>query len=274
MTVNLEIRTFSETRRTHNVIAETKGGKADNVVMFGAHLDSVADGPGINDNGSGSAGILDVALNLAHEKTKNKVRFAWWSAEEFGLLGSEAYVNGLSAADRAKVKLYLNFDMIASPNHAQFVYDGDDSDQVGAGPGPEGSAQLERQITDYLDSRRTPYEGTDFTGRSDYGPFIEVGIPSGGTFTGAEGVKTAEQAKRYGGKAGVAYDACYHAACDNLKNISMKAFDVNVDVIANAVGQYAWDTSLLSKPVAPRNTKGSAGSGGGLHEGHDHEVTE
>ncbi|MGW5972471.1 M28 family metallopeptidase [Streptomyces sp. NPDC055186] len=274
VTVNLEIRTFSETRRTYNVIAETKGGKADKVVMFGAHLDSVADGPGINDNGSGSAGILDVALNLAHEKTGNKVRFAWWSAEEFGLLGSEAYVDSLSAADRAKIKLYLNFDMIASPNYAQFVYDGDDSDQVGAGPGPEGSAQLERQITDYLDSRRIPYEGTDFTGRSDYGPFIEVGIPSGGTFTGAEGIKTAEQAKAYGGKAGVAYDACYHAACDNLKNISMKAFDVNIDVIANAVGRYAWDTSPLSKPVAPRNTEGSAGSGGGLHEGHGHEVTE
>ncbi|EFE71654.1 MULTISPECIES: M28 family metallopeptidase [Streptomyces] len=274
VTVNLEIRTFSETRRTYNVIAETKGGAADNVVMFGAHLDSVADGPGINDNGSGSAGILEVALNLAHEKTKNKVRFAWWSAEEFGLLGSEAYVDSLSAADLAKIKLYLNFDMIASPNYAQFVYDGDDSDQVGAGPGPEGSAQLERQITDYLDRRGTPYEGTDFTGRSDYGPFIEVGIPSGGTFTGAEGVKTAEQAKVYGGKAGVAYDACYHAACDNLKNINMKAFDVNIDVIANAAGQYAWDTSLLSKPVAPRNTEGSAGSGGGLHEGHDHEVTE
>lgn len=262
------------------MIAETKGGDADNVVMFGAHLDSVAAGPGINDNGSGSAGILDVALNLAHKNVKNKVRFAWWSAEEFGLLGSEAYVNSLSAADLAKVKLYLNFDMIASPNYAQFVYDGDDSDQVGAGPGPEGSAQLERQITDYLDSRGsrgsrgTPHEGTDFTGRSDYGPFIEVGIPSGGTFTGAEGVKTAEQAKAYGGKAGVAYDACYHAACDNLKNINMKAFDVNVDVIANAVGQYAWDTSLLSKPVAPQDTKGSAGSGGGLHEGHDHEVTE
>ncbi|GAA0918200.1 M28 family metallopeptidase [Streptomyces thermoalcalitolerans] len=274
VTVNLEIRTFVETRRTYNVIAETKGGDAGNVVMFGAHLDSVADGPGINDNGSGSAGILDVALKLAHQKTRNKVRFAWWSAEEFGLLGSKAYVGSLSEAERAKIKLYLNFDMIASPNYAQFVYDGDDSDQVGAGPGPEGSAQLERQITDYLDSRRIPYEGTDFTGRSDYGPFIEVGIPSGGTFTGAEGVKTAEQAKVYGGRAGVAYDACYHDACDTLKNINMKAFDVNIDVIANAVGQYAWDISVLSKPVTPRNTKGSAGSGGGLHEGHGHEVTE
>ncbi|MGA5699838.1 M28 family metallopeptidase [Peterkaempfera bronchialis] len=273
VTVNLEVRTFAEPRHTYNLITETKGGDPRNVVMFGAHLDSVAAGPGINDNGSGAAGILDVALNLAHENVGNKVRFAWWSAEESGLLGSEAYVDGLSEAEQRKIRLYLNFDMIASPNYVQFVYDGDDSDQVGEGPGPEGSAQLERQITDYLDSRRIPHEGTDLTGLSDYGPFTEVGIPSGGTFTGAAGIKTRGQAKVYGGRAGIAYDACYHSACDTLKNINMRAFDVNIDVIANAVGQYAWDTSLLSKPVKPQRTKGSEGGGGGLHEGHGAGVT-
>nr|MDT0525679.1 M28 family peptidase [Streptomyces sp. DSM 41633] len=149
-------------------------------------------------------------------------------AEENGLLGSEAYVAALSEKQIKQIKLYLNFDMIASPNGVQFVYDGDDSDGVGAGPGPEGSAQLERDITKFLDSKGKKHEGTDFTGRSDYGPFIEVGIPSGGTFTGAEGIKTAAQARTYGGQAGVAYDPCYHAACDDLSNISMKHFDVNI----------------------------------------------
>ena len=164
--------------------------------------------------------------------------------------------------------------MIASPNYGLFVYDGDDSDGVGAGPGPAGSAQLERDINEFLDKRGTPHEGTDFTGRSDYGPFIEVGIPSGGTFTGAEGIKTAAQAAKFGGTAGVAYDVNYHAKGDDLSNIDMKAFAVNIGVIANAVGTYAHDLSSLRKPVAAVPTDGDAGSGGGLHEGHDHDVTE
>jgi Zn-dependent M28 family amino/carboxypeptidase len=274
--VSLEIRQLREERETDNVIAETRGGDPANTVMLGAHLDSVTAGPGINDNGSGSAGLLEVALELAetHRQPANKVRFAWWSAEELGLLGSEDYVAKLTDAQKAQIKLYLNFDMIASPNYGLFVYDGDDSDAVGEGPGPEGSAQLERDITDFMDRRGLPHEGTDFTGRSDYGPFIAVGIPSGGTFTGAEGVKTEAQAAKFGGKAGVAYDACYHLACDTLTNIDMKAFDANIDVIANGVGTYAHDLSSLTRPVEKVPTEGDAGSGGGLHDDHDHEVAE
>ena len=274
--ISFEIRQLQQQRSTNNVIAETRGGNAANTVMLGSHLDSVTAGPGINDNGSGSAGLLEVAQELAKSKSKpaNKVRFAWWSAEENGLLGSEAYVAQLSSLGKKEIKLYLNFDMIASPNYGLFVYDGDDSDHVGAGPGPAGSAQLERDINEFLDKRGTPHEGTDFTGRSDYGPFIEVGIPSGGTFTGAEGIKTAAQATKFGGTAGVAYDVNYHAAGDNLSNINMKAFAVNIGVIANAVGTYAHDLSSLRKPVTSVPTNGDAGSGGGLHEGHDHDVTQ
>ncbi|MFC9002660.1 M28 family metallopeptidase [Streptomyces microflavus] len=276
VTVSFEIRQLQEERTTRNVIAETRGGNAAKTVVLGAHLDSVTEGPGINDNGSGSAGLLEVALELAKSKSKpaNKVRFAWWSAEENGLLGSEAYVAGLSEKQRQQIKLYLNFDMIASPNGVQFVYDGDDSDGVGAGPGPEGSAQLERDINEFLDGKRKKHEGTDFSGRSDYGPFIEIGIPSGGTFTGAEGFKTAAQAKTYGGQAGVAYDPCYHAACDDLDNLDMRHFDVNIDVIANAVGTYAHDLRSLTRPVTPAPSTGTPGGGGGLHDGHGHEVTE
>ncbi|MET9603969.1 M28 family metallopeptidase [Streptomyces sp. NPDC006512] len=274
--VTLDIRELRENRKTYNVIAETKGGDENNTVFLGAHLDSVAAGPGINDNGSGSAGILQVAQRLASQQTKikNKVKFAWWSAEEYGLLGSEAYVASLTEAQKKQIKLYLNFDMIGSPNAAYFVYDGDDSDATGAGPGPEGSAQLEKGITDFLDSKNIPHEGTDFSGRSDYGPFIEVGIPSGGTFTGAEGIKSPEQAAKFGGQAGVAYDVNYHGKGDDITNIDQKALDINVDVIANAVGHYAHDLAPLSQPVVSQPTTPGTGSGGGLHEGHGHEVTK
>ncbi|MFB7238342.1 M28 family metallopeptidase [Streptomyces sp. NPDC056269] len=273
--LSFEIRQLQEKRITNNVIAETKGGNAANTVMLGSHLDSVTAGPGINDNGSGSAGLLQTALELAKskEKVRNKVRFAWWSAEENGLLGSDHYVKNLTALDKSEIKLYLNFDMIASPNYGLFVYDGDNSDNVGEGAGPAGSAQLERDITDFMTSRGLPHEGTDFSGRSDYGPFIKVGIPSGGTFTGAEGIKTAAQAAKFGGTAGVAYDVNYHAKGDDLKNINMKAFDANIKVIANAVGTYAHDISSLRKPVVSTPTTGGTGSGGGLHDDH-HEVTE
>ncbi|MGX1504663.1 UNVERIFIED_CONTAM: Zn-dependent M28 family amino/carboxypeptidase [Streptomyces graminofaciens] len=274
--VSFEVRELQEKRSTNNVIAETRRGNAANTVMLGAHLDSVTAGPGINDNGSGSAGLLEVAEELAKREKQptNKVRFAWWSAEENGLLGSEHYVANLSSLGKKEIKLYLNFDMIASPNYGLFVYDGDNSDGVGSGAGPAGSAQLERDINEFLDKRGTPHEGTDFTGRSDYGPFIEVGIPSGGTFTGAEGIKTEAQAKKFGGSAGIAYDVNYHAAGDDISNINMKAFAVNIGIIANAVGTYAHDISSLRKPVTTVPTDGDAGSGGGLHDGHDREVTE
>ncbi|MFJ3906581.1 M28 family metallopeptidase [Streptomyces sp. NPDC090025] len=273
--LSFEIRQLSEKRSTNNVIAETKGGNAANTVMLGSHLDSVTAGPGINDNGSGSAGLLQTALELAKSKDKirNKVRFAWWSAEENGLLGSEHYVANMSSLDKKEIKLYLNFDMIASPNWGQFVYDGDNSDGVGAEAGPEGSAQIERDINAYLDRSGVPHEGTDFDGRSDYGPFIEVGIPSGGTFTGAEGLKTPAQAAKFGGTAGVAYDVNYHAKGDDIRNIDMRAFGINIGVIANAVGTYAHDLSSLKKPVVSTPTTGGTGSGGGLHADHD-EVTQ
>ncbi len=239
---------------TSNVIAETRTGKPNNVVMAGAHLDSVAEGPGINDNGSGSAALLEVALKLGSSpKLNNAVRFAWWSAEESGLLGSEDYVARLSDEDALDIALYLNFDMIASPNAAYFVYDGDNSDAVGAGAGPFGSAAIEKTLSNYLTNKRgVPTEGTDFDGRSDYGPFIAAGIPSGGIFTGAEGIKTAAQAAKWGGKAGVAYDKCYHQACDNLGNINKQAFTRNLDAVAWTIGTYAYSTKAVNgiKPGA------------------------
>jgi Zn-dependent M28 family amino/carboxypeptidase len=214
-------------------------------VMVGAHLDSVPEGPGINDNGSGTAAILETALQMKHFPVKNKVRFAFWAAEEIGLLGSDQYVEGLTAAERDRIKLYLNFDMVASPNYAYKLYDGDDSDAVGSPAGPPGSAQIEKQLERFFDRRGLGHVGTDFDGRSDYGPFIAVGIPAGGIFTGAEGIKTPEEQALFGGTAGVAYDVCYHQACDTLTNVNATALDVNSDAIADSVARFAFNTSAI-----------------------------
>jgi Zn-dependent M28 family amino/carboxypeptidase len=233
----------AENHIIENVIAESKWGDPNNVVMAGAHLDSVTAGPGINDNGSGSASLLEVAEQMAKVRPRNMVRFAWWGAEEAGLIGSTEYVDGLSEAERDRIALYLNFDMVGSPNYVFFVYDGDNSDGVGAGPGPTGSDAIEETFERFYNSVGEPFKGTDFDGRSDYGPFIAVGIPSGGLFTGAEVPKTAAEAAIWGGTVGLPFDPCYHLACDTFANVNNHALDVNSDAIAYSILQYAMNTS-------------------------------
>jgi Zn-dependent M28 family amino/carboxypeptidase len=200
-------------------------------------------GPGINDNGSGTAALLETAVHLGGAPAvTNAVRFAFWGAEEEGLVGSTSYVRALSEADRNRIALYLNLDMVGSPNPGYFVYDGDNSDNVGAGPGPEGSATIERVLLDQLATTGVTGEGTDFDGRSDYGPFIAAGIPSGGLFTGAEEPKTAEQAQKWGGAAGKPDDPCYHQACDRTSNVDRTALDRNVDAVAGTIARFALST--------------------------------
>jgi Zn-dependent M28 family amino/carboxypeptidase len=202
-----------------------------------------------------------------------------WGAEESSLVGSTYYVNNLSAGEKAKIALYLNFDMIGSPNHVFFIYDGDNSDAVGNGAGPAGSAEIEKTFEAYYTMRNLPYKGTDFSGRSDYGPFIAVGIPSGGLFTGAEGIKTAQEVALWGGTAGVAYDPCYHQACDDYDNINLGAFDVNVDAVAFGTLQYAMSTADINAAKGKGNFPPASGgtpepgtaSDSGLHD-HDHEL--
>jgi Zn-dependent M28 family amino/carboxypeptidase len=242
----LKASTIRGTSTTSNIIAESKEGDPNNVVMVGAHLDSVDQGPGLQDNGSGSAAILEVAVQMAKVKPRNKLRFALWGAEESGLVGSTQYVEGLPVAEQEKIALYLNFDMIGSPNPVYFVYDGDNSDAVGAGPGPDGSAAIEKAFEAFYTKRNLPFKGTDFDGRSDYGPFIAAGIPAGGLFTGAEGIKTADEAALWGGTAGTAYDPCYHQACDNFANINLTALDVNADAVAYATLQFAMTTEAVN----------------------------
>jgi len=254
-TVTVDVQGLTEDRTSYNVIAETQTGRHNNVVMAGAHLDSVGAGPGINDNGSGSAALLETALQLGGTpKVNNTVRFAWWSAEEHGLIGSEHYVQNLDFEEQLNIALYLNFDMIGSPNAGYFVFDGDDSDGVGAGPGPYGSAQIEAAFANYFDVAGIPTEGKDFDGRSDYGEFILNGIPAGGLFTGGELPKTAAQADKWGGQVGVPFDPCYHKACDNLGNVDRQALDRNSDALAFVLASYAISTEDING-VPPRKAR-------------------
>ena len=285
-TVKVTVDYTTETRTAYNVIAETEGGDDANTVMAGAHLDSVQDGAGINDNGTGSAALLETAIQMSKTKPNNTVRFAWWGAEEEGLLGSEHYVANLTEDQAADISLYLNFDMIGSPNYFFGVYDGDDSSGTATVEIPEGSAAIEDVFEGFYNSRGLPYQDTDFSGRSDYGPFIAVGIPAGGLFTGAEGVKTADEAALYGGLPGEAYDPCYHAPCDNLTgegqdaplydaldaeydlvgNVNTFALDVNSDALAAAVITFAFDTSTVNGVRSPGKSHNSGKSAHALQE--------
>jgi Zn-dependent M28 family amino/carboxypeptidase len=222
-------------RETVNVLADSPTGSDDRVVVVGAHLDSVIEGPGINDNGSGTSTILEIAEEMAELGIRNrqKVRFAFWGAEELGLVGSEHYVSQLSEEQLQAIMANLNFDMVGSPNYVRFVYDGDGSS--GGPSGPPGSAQIEAIFTQYFASQGLASEPTPFNGRSDYGPFIAEGVPAGGLFSGAEGTKTPEQAAVYGGTAGIAYDPCYHQACDTITNVNTQALFELGDAAAHAV---------------------------------------
>jgi Zn-dependent M28 family amino/carboxypeptidase len=232
--------------RTRNVIAQTKTGSTANVVMVGAHLDSVPAGPGIDDNGSGVAAVLETALQLGNSpQVSNAVRFGFWGAEELGLLGSKNYVQSLNIDALKDIALYLNFDMLGSPNPGYFTYDGDQStrpnDNDGVPRVPEGSAGIERTLTAYLKGAGKPPEDTSFDGRSDYDGFTQSGVPAGGIFSGAEEKKSVAQAQRWGGQADEPFDPNYHKATDTLDHIDRTALEINGGGVAYGVGFYAQD---------------------------------
>jgi Zn-dependent M28 family amino/carboxypeptidase len=245
-TASIKLNAGVRVEHTHNVIAQTKTGSTHDVVMAGAHLDSVPEGPGINDNGSGVAAVLETAIQLGSSPpVQNAVRFGFWGAEELGLLGSDEYVSSLDVEALKDIGLYLNFDMLGSPNPGYLTYDGDQS----APPSdriprvPEGSAGIERTLVAYLKAAGKQAEDTDFDGRSDYDAFTRAGIPSGGLFSGAEEVKTAAQAQLWGGDADKPFDPNYHKNTDTLDHIDRTAFDIHGRGVAYAIGLYAQDES-------------------------------
>lgn len=212
----------------YNLVADWPGGSSDETVMVGSHLDSVGSGAGINDNGSGSAGILQVALAVAEADLQpgKHLRFAWWGAEELGMVGSRHYVDSLPAGEVDKIGTYLNFDMIGSPNAGYFVYEDD--------------AAVQGVFQDWFAEKGIETESSsEINGRSDHASFAAEGVTVGGTFTGAGATMTEEQAAKWEGQAGEAYDSCYHSACDDVSNVNEKALDLNTDAIAHAV----WELS-------------------------------
>jgi Zn-dependent M28 family amino/carboxypeptidase len=225
-----EVRVFAAEggNRTTNVIAQMPGGAGEDVVMVGAHLDSVPEGPGINDNGSGSATVLEMALGLAEldAEPRRPVRFAFWGAEEIGLLGSRHYVEGLGEAESEDISAYLNFDMVGSPNFTNTVYEGPD--------------EVEDVFGSYFEARDIEAQtNAALDGRSDHGPFQDEGVPTGGLFSGAGGVKSEEQQEAFGGEAGVPFDRCYHRSCDDIDNLSKESLGTLSDAAAHATAVLA-----------------------------------
>ena len=259
---------------SENLIAETAGGDPDQVVVIGGHLDSVPSGPGINDNGSGSATILEIAVQIAERGVApgNRIRFALWGAEELGLLGSTAYVEALSDTELNRIVAKLNFDMVASPNGLPMIYDGDGS---GFGmPGPSGSDDIEEVFSTWFEREGIDVEQTAFDGRSDYAAFIDEGIPAGGLFSGADATKTAAEASKYGGTAGIPHDPCYHQSCDDLDNLDEDLFLMLSRAAAYTTWELAntdgWGRRSATHAVQPlflTPRKGTSCSGGSAHPG-------
>lgn len=213
-----------QTIQTTNIIAQTRDGDPENCVVLGGHSDSVTEGPGINDDGSGSISVLQVAIALSNFRVNNCVRFAWWAGEEEGLLGSYFYVQSLSKEENRKLRLFMDYDMMASPNYAYQIYNASNE------ANPVGSGELRQLYIDWYEEHGLNYTLIPFDGRSDYDGFIRGGIPAGGIATGAEGVKTEDEVDMFGGKAGDWYDPCYHQLCDDVGNVNMTAWEVNTKV--------------------------------------------
>jgi len=251
----------SEVRQTSNVIAETRAGRTDQVVVAGAHLDSTLEGPALNDDGSGSAALLEIAEQMAKTKPNNQVRFIWFGAEENGLLGSEYYVSRLTAQQLQSIAVMLNFDMLGSPNFARFFYDVTNDPSTDA-----RNDAIQNVFASYFSAQGLAAEGntTDLSSpSSDYGPFGAAGVPVGGLFTGAGATKTPEQVARYGGSAGVAYDVNYHTPEDVVANLNVTALDQMTDAAAHAIITFAYDTTAVGGQRVPGKSHGKAREGAG-----------
>ncbi len=223
--VHLDLSVATRRARAANVIADLPG-RQSGVILLGAHLDSVANGPGINDNGSGSAAVLEIARQARrlHVRPKHGLRFAFWGAEELGLVGSRSYVQSLSPRQRKRIRGVINLDMVGSPNYDRIVYDGDD--------GPSGSRRIENAFRAYFAARHLAIEQESLGGSSDHASFAEQGIPVGGLFTGADDLKSPTSARRIGGSANLPFDSCYHKACDTIANVDFRMLGQLADAAA------------------------------------------
>jgi len=250
-------------KKARNVLAQTKTGDSDNVVMVGAHLDSAPASPGINDDGSGVAAVLETAAALGPQPAiANAVRFSFWGSEENALQGSAKYVRGLDREQLDGIALYLNLDMIGSPNPGYFTYDGDQTGppnpEIPLRAIPEGSAGIERTLAGYLNSAGVRPADMPLARYTDYQAFLDAGVPVGGLTAGASQRKTEVQERLWGGRAGVGFDPNYRTARDTIDNIDRHALSVMGSAAAFAVGTYAQSVEGVNG-VPPRDRRHRSG---------------
>ncbi|KAJ1852567.1 hypothetical protein GGH12_005400 [Coemansia sp. RSA 1822] len=231
--VDIETHSQIDEVETFNILCVGRTGDPRNTIVVGAHLDSVRDGPGINDNGSGSSSILEIQLTLARIRfaPHNRLVFAWWGAEEDGLLGSRHFTHTMARnwtnkwtpheprIEWTDIALNLNFDMLASPNYIALVHNGTHAPHTTR----TGSQRIQRVFENYFARHQYAYEVTDMRGGSDFLPFVQNGVPAGGVLTGAGEVKSIKERLVHGGLAHAALDTCYHRDCDTLLNINIEA---------------------------------------------------
>jgi Peptidase family M28/PA domain len=223
--VRVRVDAVSERRTARDVLAELPGTSGDRVVMAGAHIDSVPAGPGINDDGSGTATLLALATRLGQgPRPRDTLRLGFWTAEELGLYGSRAYVRALSAAERRRIRSYVNLDMVGSPNAVLETY---------------GSGATEAALRRALDARGPTPNASSIGGASDHAAFQRAGIEVGGVFTGASGRVGAASAERFGATAGRPADPCYHRACDTLANVDRGSVETIADAVEAALRSLA-----------------------------------
>ena len=228
--LTLRVDVSTEERTATNVIGQAPGAGAGKTVMLGAHLDSVIDGPGINDNGSGVSLVLELARAIGERPHRSPIRVGFWAGEELGILGSTHYVDSLSAAERDDMGIYLNFDMVGSPNHGRWVYSGDES---------EIGRDTTRGFLDWFESADLAAEPLELGGGSDHGAFAAAGIPTGGLFTGANERMTDAQATAFDATPGAPADPCYHLPCDTDANVSTAALEEMADAAATGLAELA-----------------------------------
>lgn len=240
VSVHLATHTAAEPRSSMNVIAKTPGGDPSNIVMLGGHLDSVIDGPGIDDNGSGVVAILEIARKLAAVTVadpaipiRSKVRIALWTGEELGLFGSSAYARDLGVRRDERIRAHLNLDTVGSPNGIRAVYDGS------ATSFPIEGAAITRLLTAALDAGGLTWELETVGAASDHYPLEQAGVVIGGLFSGANELKSVDQATRYGGTANLPMDACYHLGCDTSTNVDPALLEQLARAAAWVVGALA-----------------------------------
>jgi hypothetical protein len=236
-TARLVTRARTTSGPTRSVIAELPGSQAGPVIMLGAHLDSVLDGPGINDDGSGVAALLEIARALQGTRPRATIRLAFWSGEELGLHGSFRYASALTAEDAQAILAYANVDMIASPNGFAGVYD-----EPGA---PAGSTVAGVLLTAAVERAGGAPVGVDLGGGSDHYGFAEAGVATAGVYSGASEPVTTEQATAAGVVAGRPADPCYHQACDDVANANLRLARILAAGLADFTVRVANNPELL-----------------------------